>query len=58
MITIFNRKELAVTMSMDRQAEIRSILQSNGIDYSVKTTNLQSAPPDGSPPGDGWALWA
>lgn len=45
MITIFNRKELAVTMSMDRQAEIRSILQSNGIDYSVKTTNLQSAPP-------------
>ncbi len=44
MITIFNRKELIVTMEMDRQSEVRNILSQNGIDYTVKTTNLQAAP--------------
>ena len=44
MITIFNRKELIVTTEMNRQAQVRDILSQNGIDYTVKTTNLQAAP--------------
>ncbi len=43
MITVFNRRELIVTMDMKRQADIRNILSDNYIDYVVKTTNLQSA---------------
>ena len=42
MITIFNRKELLVTMDMKRQSDIRDILSVNGIDYQVKTTNLET----------------
>ena len=41
MITIFNRKELIITMEMKRQSDVRDILSQNGIDYTVKTTNLQ-----------------
>ena len=37
MITIWNRKELFTTFSMKKQAEIRSRLAANGIDYMVKT---------------------
>ena len=48
MITVFNRKELIITMEMNRQAEVRNILSQNGIDYTVKTTNLQTAPLLGS----------
>lgn len=48
MITIFNRKELIITMEMKRQSEVRDILSQNGIDYTVKTTNLQAAPVAGS----------
>ena len=44
MITVFNRKELIITMEMNRQAEVRDILSQNGIDYTVKTTNLETAP--------------
>ena len=44
MVTIFNRKELIVTMEMDRQSEVRNILSQNGIDYTVTTTNLEAAP--------------
>lgn len=44
MITVFNRKELIITMEMKRQAEVRDILSQNGVDYTVKTTNLQAAP--------------
>ena len=43
MITIFNRKELLITLDMAQQANIREILSANGIDYTVKVTNLQSA---------------
>ncbi len=43
MITIFNRRELIVTMDMKRQSDIRNVLADNHIDYVVKTTNLQSA---------------
>ena len=48
MIHLFNRRELVLTLSMDRQAEIRAILSANAIDYQVKTTNLQNAPLAGS----------
>ena len=41
MLTIFNRKELIVTMDIHRQAEIRDVLAQNGINYTVKTKNLQ-----------------
>ena len=42
MVTIFNRRELILTLSMERQAEVRAILSTNGIDYQVKTTSLQN----------------
>ena len=35
MVTIFNRTELFVTMSMNVQANIRDALADAGIDYSV-----------------------
>ena len=31
MLTIFNRRELLLTQSMERQAEVRNILAANGI---------------------------
>ena len=43
MLTIFNRKELIVTMDIHRQAEIRDVLAQNDIDYTVKTKNLQNS---------------
>ena len=43
MLTIFSRKELMVTMDSNRQAEIRKILSQNGIDYIIKTINLQNS---------------
>ena len=43
MLTIFNRKELLITMDMKRQADVREILSKNGIYYTIKTINLQSA---------------
>lgn len=51
MITILNRRELTVTMDMKRQSDIRDILANHGIDYVVKTTNLQSASAAGSSRG-------
>lgn len=45
MITVFNRKELTATFSMEEQTEIRSILAYNGIDYRVKTLNRMSPSP-------------
>lgn len=48
MITIFNRKELLITMDMNRQSNVRDILSANGIEYTVKVTNLQSATVVGS----------
>ena len=48
MITLFNRRELLITMDMGRQADVRDILSANGIGYTVKVTNLQSASVFGS----------
>ena len=47
-ITIFNRKELIITMDMSRQANVRDILSQNGIDYTVKTISPEAAPILGS----------
>lgn len=38
MITIFNRKEAAITYSIKRQSQIRDILATNHIDYIVDIT--------------------
>ena len=43
MITIFNRQELLITMDMNYLSKVRDILSANGIEYTVKVTNLQSA---------------
>ena len=45
MITIFNRREVLITMDTKRQSSVRDILSANGIDYTVKVTNLQNASP-------------
>ena len=42
MITIFNRKEVCITHDMNRQAEVRDILQGAGIDYHIKTINRKT----------------
>ena len=47
MITVFNRKELLITFDMKRQADVCKKLPAKGIDYAVKTTNLQSSAPAG-----------
>lgn len=47
MITVFNRKELLITFDMKRQADVCKKLSAKGIDYAVKTTNLQSSAPAG-----------
>lgn len=45
MLTIFNRKELTITFSMEEQSKIRTKLQENNIDYKCKVTNRNSASP-------------
>ena len=42
MISIWNRRELIVTMEMKRQSEIRDILSQNKIDYIIKTKNYSN----------------
>ncbi len=42
MILFFNRKELFVTFSIDKQSEIRKILNENSIDYKIKIKNQNS----------------
>jgi len=39
MITILNRRELCMTYDMNKQAEIRYLLQGSGIDYRIKVVN-------------------
>ncbi len=43
MLTIFNRKELLITMDMEVQAEVRATLAQNGIEYMVKTKNMEGS---------------
>lgn len=42
MITIFNRKELIMTTSMEEQVRVCDILAAKGIDYTIKLINRQS----------------
>lgn len=42
MITIFNRRELEITYSIDRQAQIRSLLSSHNINYYLRVVNSAS----------------
>lgn len=39
-VNLLNRRELLLTQSTERQAEVRAILSANGIDYQIKTINL------------------
>ena len=39
MLTIFNRRELLTTVSMEEQSRVRDILAQNHIDYRIKTVN-------------------
>ena len=39
MIHLFNRKELLMTSSMERQAKVRDILAANNIPYRVLTSS-------------------
>ena len=39
MITFLNRKEVCITFDMNKQAEIRYLLQGAGIDYVIRTKN-------------------
>ena len=48
MITIFNRKELLITLDTKRCGDVRDILSTNGIGYTVKVTNRQTAAAIGS----------
>ncbi len=48
MITIFNRREVCITYSMQEQGEIRTLLADSGIDYSVKVVNRKSPSPAGA----------
>ena len=43
MITIFNRRELTITWDQARQAEIRSILSSHGIESMVKVEDFHGS---------------
>lgn len=40
MVTIFNRKELILTSSMDTRAKVKAVLSDNLIEYTIKTKNL------------------
>ena len=48
MITIFNRKVVCITYDMKRQAEVRDILNANGIKYIFKVTDRCGSNPTAS----------
>lgn len=43
MITIFNRREVLITMEMAKLTKTQEILERHGIPYTIKTTNLQNS---------------
>lgn len=43
MITIFNRKEVCNTYSMEEQARVRDVLAGGGIDYTIKVVDKCSS---------------
>ncbi len=48
MITIFNRKLIHTSFSMESQAKVKDILDHNGIKYYEKVINRRSASPFGN----------
>lgn len=48
MITLFNRREVLLTMDLKKQADVRGILSANNIPYVTKTTNLLNSQAVGS----------
>ncbi len=40
MITIFNRKELTIAISMEQQVKIRGLLDAHNIGYYIKVFNM------------------
>ena len=38
MFTLFNRKELLITMDITKLTRVKEVLTSNQIDYRIKTT--------------------
>jgi hypothetical protein len=48
MITIFNRKELLITLDVKRYNAVCDILSASGIHYTQKTTNRQNSAVIGS----------
>lgn len=48
MITLFNRRRIYASFSMENQAAIRSLLDRNGIKSYVKVVNRRSASPLGN----------
>lgn len=48
MLTIFNRRELIITYDFNRQAEVRGLLNSAGLAYSLRIFNRNSASFGGS----------
>lgn len=42
MVSIFSRKELFITFSMEEQARVREALSTAGIDYKMSTVNRTS----------------
>ncbi|MBO5129377.1 MAG: hypothetical protein J6B95_03410 [Oscillospiraceae bacterium] len=45
MIHIFNREELIITQKMDEMARVRSILETNNIEYKLRTENALGSSP-------------
>lgn len=45
MITLFNRREVAITFDLAQQSRIREILRTNKVDYTYRVCNRGSASP-------------
>lgn len=45
MITVFNRKMVFTSFSMEEQANVRNVLDNNGIRHYVKVINRRSSSP-------------
>lgn len=48
MITVFNRKELMITMDFNKYADVKEVLSANNIPHVTKTANLTNAQAVGS----------
>lgn len=42
MITLWNRKEVLITYDMQKQSQVRALLQEQGIDYTIKTHSREN----------------